>query len=136
MKIGQLRETLEHLLGGEPNLLGQYILPNNTRIPALYVTGIQGVPGEWKVDGLEATIGQFPELLSRAMVGSVERKQFWTVMLVNYDTSSSNLQQAAERIIRRFPDARLSFTPESDVVYGQYRIRIPDTDTLRIYPPL
>lgn len=136
MKIGQLRETIEHLLCSEPNLVGSYILPNGTKIPAIYVAGPQGVPSEWKVDGLEATINQFPDLASAAMVGGVKRQQFWTLMLVNYNTSSGNLQQAAERIIRRFPDARLSFSPETDIAYGQYRIRIPDVDTLRLYPPL
>jgi hypothetical protein len=49
-------------------------------------------------------------------------------MLVNYDTTSTNLMTAAERLVGRFPDARFSFSPESDIAYGQYRIIIPDTD--------
>lgn len=135
VNIAQLRDTVSSLLGGSPNLLGTYTLPDNTTTPAIYTVGRQSVPTNWKVAGLEATIGEFPEISPKAMVGKLRNKQTWTVMLVDYDTSSNKLQNAAERLARVFPDAVFSFSPESDVAYGQYRIRIPDTQLLNLYPP-
>ena len=40
----------------------------------------------------------------------------------------SALTVAAERMAARFPDARFSFSPETEIAYGKYRIIIPDTD--------
>ena len=134
MNISQLRETVTELLSASPNLIGTYTLPNNTIIPAVYVVGRQSVPNEWKVKGLEVTIEEFPSTSPRAMVGKVQNNKQWTVVLVDYTSNSSALSQAAERMARRFPDAQFSFRPESDVIYGQYRIRIPDTELLNVYP--
>ena len=58
MNILQLREVVVELLGAAPNLIGTYILPNNSTIPAVYVVGQKGVPSEWKVSGLEVTMRQ------------------------------------------------------------------------------
>ena len=132
MNISQLRDTITALLSASPNLVGSYIFPNGTLIPAIYVTGTQGVPTEWKVTGMEVTIQEFPRLNPRPGVGTFQQRKEWTLVLVDYDTSSNNLNLAAERISRRFPDARFSFTPESDVVYGQYRINIPDVEIGRL----
>ena len=134
MNIAQLRETITELLSATPNLIGSYTLPSNTTIPSIYVVGRQGVPNGWKVKGLEVTIEEFPSISPRAMVGKVQNNKQWTVILVDYTTNSSALKNAAERMARRFPDAQFSFRPESDVVYGQYRIRIPDTELLTVYP--
>jgi ribonucleotide monophosphatase NagD (HAD superfamily) len=134
MNISQLRETVTELLSASPNLIGTYTLPNASTLPAVYVVGRQSVPSEWKVKGLEVTIEEFPSVNPRAMVGKVQNNKQWTVVLVDYTTNSSALSQAAERMARRFPDAQFSFRPETDVVYGQYRIRIPDTELLNVYP--
>ena len=128
MNIAQLRASINALLGASPNLIGLYTFPDGTQIPALYVVGRQGVPGEWKVKGLEVTIQEFPRLNPRPGVGTFQQRKEWTVVLVDYDTASSNLDEAARRISRKWPDARFSFTPETDNVYGQYRIVIPDVD--------
>jgi len=135
VNISQLREVVSELLSASPNLIGTYTLPNNSTIPAVYVVGRQSVPNEWKVKGLEVTIEEFPSVSPRAMVGKVQNNEQWTVVLVDYTTNSTALHSAAERMARRFPDAQFSFRPESDVVYGQYRIRIPDTQLLPLYPP-
>ena len=128
MNITQLRTTIVTLLSVSPNLIGSYVLPNSSEIPAVYVTGRQGVPTEWQVKGLEVTMQEFSRLMPSPALGKFKRRQEWTVMLVNYDTTSTNLMAAAERLAGRFPDARFSFSPESDIAYGQYRIIIPDTD--------
>ncbi len=136
MNITQLREVLTELLSASPNLIGLYTLPNGTTIPSVYVVGRQGVPKEWKAKGLEVTMEELPSVSPRPMVGKVKNNKQWTVVLVNYTTDSTALQDAAMRMARRFPDAQFSFRPESDVVYGQYRIRIPDVELLNIYPAL
>lgn len=128
MNIAQLRDTIVTLLSASPDLIGNYTLPNGTTIPAIYVTGRQGVPTEWKATGLEVVIQEFSRLMPSPALGKFKRRQEWTVMLVDYNTASTNLMTAAERLAGRFPDARFSFSPESDIAYGQYRIIIPDTD--------
>jgi hypothetical protein len=128
MNIAQLRDTVTTLLGASPNLIGSYTLPDNTTIPALYVVGRQGVPPEWKVSGLEVTIEEFPRASPSPSLGKFKRRQEWVVVMVNYDTTSSNLFAAVERMMGRFPDAELFPSPESDVTYGQYRIVIPDVN--------
>ena len=136
MNITQLRDTVDKLLGGSPDLLGTYTLPNNTTIPAIYTVGRQSVPKEWKVTGLEATIREFPDVSPRPMVGTLRNRQTWTVVLVDYSSAADNLQAAAQRMARVFPDAVFSLSPESDISYGQYRIRIPDVQLLTLYPLL
>jgi hypothetical protein len=128
VNIAQLRDTIVTLLSGSPNLIGNYTLPNGTTIPAVYVAGRQGVPTEWKVSGMETVIQEFPRLLPSPALGKFKRRQEWTVVIVNYDTKSPNLTIAAERMAGRFPDARFSLSPETDIAYGQYRIIISDVD--------
>ena len=128
MNITQLRDTIVTLLSASPSLIGNYIFPNGTLVPAVYVAGRQGVPTEWKAIGLEVVIQEFSRLMPSPALGKFKRRQEWTVVMVNYDTTSSNLTTAAERMATRFPDARFSFSPETDIAYGQYRITIPDMD--------
>ena len=128
MNITQLRDIIVTLLSASPDLIGNYIFPNGTLVPAVYVAGRQGVPTEWKAIGLEVVIQEFSRLVPSPALGKFKRRQEWTVVMVNYDTTSSNLTAAAERMAARFPDARFSFSPETDIAYGQYRIIIPDTD--------
>jgi hypothetical protein len=128
VNILQLRGTLAALLSSTPDLVGSYILPNGSKIPAIYVTGQQGVPREWKVSGLEVVIQEFPRLSPRPGVGTLQQRKQWAVTLVDYDTSSNKLGQAASRISKVWPDAQFSFAPETDTAYGQYRITIPDVE--------
>lgn len=128
MNIAQLREAIFELLSASPNLIGSYVLPGGSSVPAIYVVGRKSVPTEWKVTGLEVTIEEFPRILPSPALGKFKRRQEWMVVIVNYDTTSSNLTTAADRIAARFPDAKLSFSPESDIAYGQYCIAIPDVN--------
>jgi ribonucleotide monophosphatase NagD (HAD superfamily) len=132
VNVIQLRNTINALLSLTPSLLGSYVLPNGTKIPAVYVVGQSSVPKEWKVEGLEVAIQEFPRINPRPGVGTFQQRKEWTVVLVDYNTASNKLGMAAERISRRFPDARFSFLPESDIVYGQYRILIPDVEIGRL----
>jgi hypothetical protein len=132
VNIAQLRDIITTLLGASPNLIGSYTLPDGSTIPAIYVVGRQGVPPEFKAQGLEVAIQEFPRLNPRPGVGIFQQRKEWSMALVDYDTSSSKLNDAAQRISRRFPDARFSFMPETDVVYGQYRIVLPDLEIGRL----
>jgi hypothetical protein len=133
MNIAQLRDTVTTLLGASPNLIGSYTLPDNTTIPALYVVGRQGVPTEWKVNGLEVAIREFPERLPQSGLGAVKVLQIWEIMLVQYDTDSNSLSTAMDRVIQRFPDATLRYLPGDDIAYERCRVTLPDMTIKQLY---
>lgn len=132
MTITELRDIIETLLGASPNLIGKYIFPDNTEIPAVYVVGQKSVPSEWRVKGLEVTMRQYPEMLPEAAVGVVKMLQQWEVMLVQYNPDGKEITDAMDRMSRRFPDATFRFTPGDDVAYERCRIVIPDTIIKRL----
>jgi hypothetical protein len=134
MNITQLRHTIDRLLNNSPSLLGTYTLPNGTTIPAIYTVGRQSVPAEWKVTGLEATIREFPERIPTAMVGAVKIMQTWEVVMVQYTPSNTNLADAMDRMVRRFPDATVRYAPGDDVAYERCRFIIPDMVVRNLYP--
>ena len=126
MNITELRDTITTLLSASPNLIGSYVLPNNSTIPAIYVVGQQGVPPEFKVSGLEVTMRQFPEILPRSPLGALKINQLWEVVLVQYTTSGNTLPLAMDRMVRRFPDSNPRYFPGDDIAYERCRFTIPD----------
>lgn len=134
MNISQLRETITELLSASPNLIGTYTLPNNSMLPAVYVVGRQSVPKEWKVKGMEVTMREFPERAPTPMLGKVEIRQVWEVILVQYTPSSGTMNEAMERMVRRFPDATPRYFPGDDIAYERCRFLIPDTILKTLYP--
>lgn len=132
MDILQLRDAINTLLSASPNLIGKYVLPDASEIPAIYVVGQKSVPSEWKVKGLEVTMRQYPEALPRAGVGIVPTLQQWEVMMVQYNPDGKEIASAMDRMARRFPDAAFRFTPGDDVAYERCRIVIPDTVIKRL----
>ena len=132
MNISQLRDTITTLLTSAPNLIGSYTLPTGTVIPAIYVVGQKSVPSEWKVDGLEVTMRQYPELLPTAGVGIVDVLQQWEVVLVQYNPDGKQIAQAMDRMVRRFPDATVRYVPGDDVAYERCRFIIPDREVRRL----
>lgn len=134
MNISQLRDTVTTLLSASPNLIGSYILPNNTQIPAVYVVGQENVPNEWQVTGLEVTMRQYPELSPRAPLGgTVKVQQLWEVVLVQYNPDGKQIADAMDRMVRRFPDCTPRFFPGNDVAYERCRIVIPDLTLRPLY---
>ena len=125
MEVLQLRHTLETLFA---DILGTYTLTNGTQREAIYVVGEKSVPKSWKVKGLEVTLRQYPRQVSRPLMGTVRIDRTWEVMLVNYTPASGVLQEAINRLLRHFPDARASYQEYSDIAYEQYRVLIPDAD--------
>ena len=134
MNIAQLRDTIVTLLSASPNLIGSYALPNGTTIPAIYVVGQKSVPTEWKATGLEVTIRQYPELLPEAGVGIVSVLQQWEVMVVQYNPDGKEIATVMDRMVRRFPDAGVRFSPGDDIAYERCRFIIPDMTIRRLYP--
>jgi hypothetical protein len=132
VNITQLRDTITTLLSSAPNLVGSYIFPNGTTIPAIYVVGQKSVPSEWKVTGLEVTMRQYPELLPTAGVGIVDVLQQWEVVLVQYNPDGKQIAQAMDRMVRRFPDANVRYLPGDDVAYERCRFIIPDREIRRL----
>jgi hypothetical protein len=132
VNISQLRDTITTLLTSAPNLIGSYTLPTGTVIPAIYVVGQKSVPSEWKVDGLEVTMRQYPELLPTAGVGIVDVLQQWEVVLVQYNPDGKQIAQAMDRMVRRFPDATVRYVPGDDVAYERCRFIIPDREIRRL----
>lgn len=125
MTILELRQAIATLLS---DLLGSYVLPSGTQKPAIYVAGEKSTPKGWKVTGLEVTIRQYPQQASRPLMGTVRIAKTWEVVLVNYTPGSPSLENAINRIIRHFPDARTNYLPYSDTSYEQYRILVPDIE--------
>lgn len=127
MNITQFRDTIVTLLAASPDLIGAYILPNGTEVPAVYVVGQQGVPSEWKVKGLEVTMRQFPELRPGSPLGgTVKVNQLWEVVLMQYTPTLNTLPLAMDRMVRRFPDATPRYFPGNDVAYERCRFVVPD----------
>jgi hypothetical protein len=124
--IAQLRDIIVSLLSASPDLIGTYVLPDGNRIPSVYVVGRQSVPKEWRAEGLEVTMREFPERLPKAGVGIVDVLQQWEVVMVQYATSGRTLPDAMDRMTRRFPDATFRYLPGDDIAYERCRIIIPD----------
>ena len=134
MNIAQLREAIVELLSASPNLIGNYLLPGGATVPAVYVVGQNGVPSEWGIGGLEVTMRQYPELLPSAGVGIVSVLQQWEVIMIQYNPDGTEIADAMDRMVRRFPDGAFRYTPGNDVAYERCRIMIPDMTIRRICP--
>ena len=128
MNITQLRSSITSLLTASPDLIGTYLLPGGQEVPAIFVVGQKRVPSEWAVAGMEVTIKQHPELLPTAGVGIVNMLKQWEVVLMQYDPDGKEVSEAMSRMVRRFPDATLRYSPGSDVAYERCRIVIPDRE--------
>ncbi|AEX55996.1 hypothetical protein S-CBS4_gp029 [Synechococcus phage S-CBS4] len=133
MNILEIRSTVEQLLS---DLLGSYTLPNGSVVPALWVDGRSGVPKGWKVNGLEASIRQYPTRTSRPLMGMVEMRKAWEVVLSQYDPAAEDMDEAVDRIMRHFPDCAVRGFPSSDREYQYARIIIPDIEIATQYRPV
>ena len=77
---------------------------------------------------------QYPELVTGAGVGVAKVLQQWEVMIVQYNPDGKEVSEAMDRMVRRFPDAALRFTPGDDIAYERCRFIIPDMTIRRLYP--
>jgi hypothetical protein len=128
MNVLQLRDRIVELLSGTPSLIGTYTFPNGQKVPAVYVVGEKTVPLEWKADGLEVAIYEYPEDLPRPGVGIVDMLRQWEVILTQYTPGSQQLPEAINRMARMFPDAAFRRARGDDVTFPRCRIIIPDRE--------
>jgi hypothetical protein len=77
---------------------------------------------------------EFPERLPTAMMGTVRVLQQWEAVMVQYTASGTSLADAMDRIVRRFPDATVRYSPGDDVAYERCRFIIPDMTVRNLYP--
>jgi hypothetical protein len=77
---------------------------------------------------------EFPERLPTTMMGTVRVLQQWEVVMMQYTPSSTTLSDAIDRMVRRFPDATVRYTPGDDVAYERCRFIIPDMTIRNLYP--
>ena len=84
---------------------------------------------------MEASIRQYPTRRSRPLMGMVEMRKAWEVVLSQYDPSSENMDEAVTRILRHFPDATLQGFPSSDREYQYARFILPDIEIMTQYRP-
>ena len=101
--------------------------------PALWVDGRNGVPKGWKVKGMEVSIKQYPTRRSRPLMGMVEMRKAWEVVLSQYDPSNEDMEEAVDRILRHFPDATVQGFPSSDREYQYARFILPDIEIATQY---
>jgi hypothetical protein len=135
VNITQLRETIVELLSASPNLIGSYTLSRWRKHSCCVCGGTKKrANGMESATGLEVTIRQYPELSPEAGVGIVSVLQQWEVMIVQYNPDGKEISEAMDRMVRRFPDAALRFTPGDDIAYERCRFVIPDMTIRRLYP--
>lgn len=137
-----LREPLEAyvLMIRDPNTkqlkpqsewVGTYTLPNNSQIPAVFVTGSQIIPSDWVIEGIELSIIEVPEIQPIAStlngVIAIER---WSVRFTNYGKNSSTLfsttlLEISRRLGRLHSAAVQTYQARTHLTYETLSAKIP-----------
>ena len=108
---------------------GYYTLPNQTRIPAVFVVGKDMVPSNWKITGIECTIDDVPEIPNSPSVGCVISMETWPVRFTNYGTKEGTAMPVSmldirRRIARTFPRDRAVYMRRTDVTFESLTVSI------------
>ena len=134
-----LRDTLErHILDirNSDNSLkpatawpGQYVLPNGTNVPAVYVIGEAMVPSEWNINGIEMTIEDVPEIVNPGSMSGVVSYEKWQVRFTNYGWDESTemrltLRDIARRLARAFPRDQVTYQSRTEATFESLSVRI------------
>jgi hypothetical protein len=85
-------------------------------------------------DGLGSDDASISRIVTRSRLGTVSVLQQWEVIIVQYNPDGKEIADAMDRMVRRFPDAALRFTPGDDIAYERCRFVIPDMTIRRLYP--
>jgi hypothetical protein len=109
---------------------GYYTLPNQTCIPAVFVTGKDMVPSSWKVGGIECTINDVPDDIADlgTMSGLVQLER-WLVRFTNYGTKDGTVMPISvldirRRLARTFPRDQVMYLPRTEATYEALTARI------------
>ena len=134
-----LRQTLEqHILNIRNSDLtlkpssqwpGRYELPDDSKIPAVYVVGQQMVPSEWNINGIEMTIEDVPEIVNPGSMSGVVSYERWKVRFTNYGWEEGthmvlNLRDIARRLARAFPRDDVQYMARTEATFESLTARI------------
>lgn len=106
---------------------GYYTLPNNTRIPAVFVAGRDMVPSQWDPTGIECVINEVPgDITSPGGLVSFER---WDVRFTNYGTKqgtrlATSMLDIRRRLARAFPRDRATYMVRTEATYEAITVSI------------
>lgn len=106
---------------------GYYTLPNNTRIPAVFVAGKDMVPSQWEITGIECVIDEVPgDITSPGGLVSFER---WNVRFTNYGTKqgtrlATSMLDIRRRLARAFPRDRATYMARTEATYEAITVSI------------
>jgi len=126
--VTQIRSIVDSAIG---SLLGTYVLPNDSQIPALWVRGSQQIPKDWTVNGIECVIDEVPDARnSPTLSKAVFLNKLWTVTLTSFDEAVT-LESPRLLLFRVFPDiTNVVYTPQTDISFETLKIQIPDYSIL------
>jgi hypothetical protein len=124
--LRQVREELEQVFG---HLLGVYQLPNGETRPAFWVAGgsqrQSRPPTDWKPQGIECILQQRPTRELLGGIGTIKAMRRWTLTFVCWDTGQT-LDDVDLAILRAYPTAQRRHRPQTDEIYEQLTVEIPD----------
>ena len=122
--VTQIRSIVDSAIG---SLLGTYVLPNDSQIPALWVRGSQQIPKDWTVNGIECVIDEVPDARnSPTLSKAVFLNKLWTVTLTSFDEAVT-LESPRLLLLRVFPDiTNVVYTPQTDITFETLKVQIPD----------
>jgi hypothetical protein len=127
----QIREQLLALFGSQ---LGTYLLPSGATKPAFWITGggkgQQRVPPDWKIRGIEAVLKRRPVRQVLGSLGTIIALRKWTLTFICYDQAQT-LDEVELLIIRAFPDAQVRHRDQTDEMYEQLNVELPDVVTIQ-----
>jgi len=108
---------------------GYYTLPDNSRIPAVYVVGTSMVPSNWNITGIECTIEEVPEIANPGSVSGVVSFESWSVRFTNYGTKegtrmTTSLLEISRRLARAFPRDQVTYMARTEVTFEALTARI------------
>jgi hypothetical protein len=109
---------------------GYYLLPDRTKIPAVFVTGQEMVPSAWKVNGVEMTIDDVPaDIVDLGSYGALAQVEIWAVRFTNYGSPEGVLMPASLRDIRRrlaraFPRDQVTYMGRTEATFEAITARI------------
>lgn len=102
---------------------GYYTLPNNSRIPAVYVVGEQAVPRDWVPTGIECTINDVPEDIDAiALISGVLSNESWLVRFTQYGSKQgtqlpNTMLDIRRRLVRAFPKDRVEYQSRTPATF-------------------
>ncbi len=101
---------------------GYYLLPDTSRVPAVYVIGAAMVPSNWTITGIECTIEDVPEIVNPGSVGAVISFERWNVRFTNYGTRegtrmATSMLDISRRMARAFPRDQVTYMPRTEATF-------------------